>query len=166
MWAEGSDYQGTVSWRLEGPKGEIKTIGIPVAPRDGSRRDLLLFFNPVLPPSTGPYFLEKQELLVDSMKSLRETGTDELYMVLRRASGSIPRVDLVLKVPVEFGDIEFRPGTRSGSFGKGIEVMDVGELTREYGNLDGFRIHCWRGRDVPADTIFAADLHRKAKRPS
>jgi hypothetical protein len=162
MWAEGSDYQGRLSWKLEGPGGEIKTIGIPVTPRDSSRRDLLLFFNPVLPPSTGPYVLEKQEFLADSMKSLRETGMDELYMILRRAKGSVPRVDLVLKVPAEFGDIEFRPGTHADSVGKGIEVTDVDELDRKYGKVDGFRNHCWRGQNVPADKIFAADVHRKA----
>ena len=72
-------------------------------------RPLLLFFDPFLPARTGPYRLDFMDLLDDVLKSLRETGKDEIFLNVPNAQGRISKADLILHLPSSYGNVRMVP---------------------------------------------------------
>lgn len=135
-------------------------IPVPVRTTEvAGMRELLLFFNPVLQPGTGPYRLEVDWKVKDSMGPLLNEGKDELYLRPLRADGPVGRIDLVLQVPESYGSVGMKPSQRSRDVSRGGRPMTEEETT-EYGAAPGFRSLGWTGRDLDPDAIFAVDILR------
>jgi len=152
-------FLGQASWTLtDGQGGKVKTIPVPVR-RVGRKgiRELLLFFDPILRPKTGPYTMDFRWLVNESMAPLRDLGKDELFLDPTRAAGLIGRMDLVLKVPVSFGNLQMMQSGRPEASRQG-RPMTKGELS-SYEESDGtFNSYGWTGTNLEPDTLFAADV--------
>jgi hypothetical protein len=89
---------------------EISTTSIPVRSRHASsRREWLVFFDPVLPPNSGPFRIDVQYLVPGFLRPLKENGKDELTHYLRRAPGRRVNFDIILYAPASFRRIVMLP---------------------------------------------------------
>jgi predicted acylesterase/phospholipase RssA len=85
---------------------EVNTISIPMDfAGDALVREVLLCFDPLLTPTTGPYTLRCKSTFSDFLKPLRDTGQDQLGLILTRAESDIPIVEIILMYPRSFGKI-------------------------------------------------------------
>ncbi len=108
---DATSFEGTTFTALDVSKRKvINTIYIPVLLTTmPAPRPLLLFFDPFLPPESGPYRLDFKDLLADSLRSLREKGRDELFLRINNASGRVGRMDLVLFLPKDYPEVKMVP---------------------------------------------------------
>ena len=89
------------------PSSAKKLQAVPVNAAAVSVREMIAFFNPVLPPHSGPYRLVLDELVSGAMGPLSRGEEDNLFMGTHpRSSGAIERTELILHVPRNFGDLE------------------------------------------------------------
>ncbi|WP_213956960.1 patatin-like phospholipase family protein [Variovorax sp. dw_954] len=136
----------------------IDTIAIPMRTKDHfSSRDLCVFFDPPLPPNTGPYELEYVEYGSNFFEPLAKTGVDEIEYTPRRPGGNIDEVRLIAYVPEEF-DITMTPRGSRGS-ARQLERHECLDEAR----LPGMKGVGWVARDVPilppgAGESWAVDL--------
>jgi hypothetical protein len=134
------------TWQVTGPGNrEIAAMHLPaVDPRTAEGRYLLLFFNPVLLPNSGPYTLRFRDKVFGLMKGIQENGADELQWTTRRAGMPIEEIKLVLHTPdnVRCG-IE---GQAKGEYGG--RKMTNGELAA-FQTPHRFRSIGWIGKDIP-----------------
>jgi predicted phosphodiesterase len=159
--ADDDQFLGRVQWDVQDQNGtRVRTIAVPIRTKDRpGLRELLLWFDPVLQPGTGPYSLTCEWWVNNSMKPLQENGVDELYLDPLRADGPVGRIDLVLQFPVSFGAplLIQDPDGKSG----GGRAM-TGEELKQYGTPEGFAAVGWTGQNISEDRPFTIGL----KRPS
>ncbi len=105
---------------------EVSTFIIPVRARHAStRREWLVYFNPILAPHSGPYQLDVRYQSPQFVAPLRVSGRDELTFYLRRNPTDQVVVDFVLKVPVDYRSIEMRP-MNSITPGRAMTKAEIG----------------------------------------
>ena len=143
--AEGSKSRGMATVRIVGPdpgipitptlipmtkpNKNISALGID--PEKVTIRQLVVFFDPVLPARTGPYTLTLEEWVDNAMSPLQNKGEDNLFIERHiRASGTIDRTDLVLNVPKSFGEVQADPTEPNC-------VLMPDDMKEEYGVLGG-----------------------------
>jgi predicted acylesterase/phospholipase RssA len=126
----------------------IHTIHFPI-----NKREMLLFFTPNLPPRTGPYLFDFQDLVDGFFAQLRARGRDEYRFLPLRADGPIEQINLVLWVPSRLQDTRMVPKP-----GIGGRRMLPHELTGKYAPPPNYHALGWTGRNVPSDRAFAVDV--------
>jgi NTE family protein len=132
--------------KVWGPNDEpvahkLLPVKAPNRSDDGlSRRGIVIFFAPPLPPKSGPYTIRFQEQLVEGMGPLRETGNDENWFLQSRPSLSEYENELILYVPDEFPEIE-QAGAKESIPGTAMSAAELDENTPA-----GFRAYGWRGK--------------------
>jgi len=101
-----------------------------------------LFVIPATMIWTARYTLEVKEELADSMKPLRTTGRDELYLGLTRAANKIERVDFILLVPDEFGKVEMKKSSRWNTMAVGTRLDPAEMDAKDLPEAVGFKYAC------------------------
>jgi hypothetical protein len=169
LGSEGSEYLGRASWSVRSSTGDpVRAIEVPaMEAQQGAKqqfKSLLLFFDPILEPDdTISYTVEVKEELADSMKPLRTTGRDELYLSLTRAAHEIDRVELVLLAPDEFGQIEMRKSSRRNTLGPGSRLEKLSESRLP--PIERYKTLAWVGQNLPTKDggLFAVDVIKVSK---
>jgi hypothetical protein len=151
------DFAGDADWTVKFVDGPaIDTIAVPVTDaRAAGTRELLLYFDPVPKPGGPPVRVDFRWRVHNSVKPLR-SGPDELFINPTRAEGPIGRMDLVLQIPEQFGDVSIVPSSRPRASRDG-QLMTLDELA-EYEPPRGFKTIGWTGRNLAPDKLFAVDL--------
>jgi hypothetical protein len=151
------DFLGSASWCVRNSRSErVRTIDVPISDRDDrDSSELLLFFDPILRPGQDEYTLTVEEQVTDTMRPLRTSGRDQLFLIPTRAEGLIGRVELILIVPEGSGEIEMKPSSRIATFGGG-HPLDRAEIEVR----PGFRSFGWFWKDVPGRNTFAVDVFK------
>jgi NTE family protein len=127
---------------------------MPISSVVAGKRSFLLFFSPPLPPDAdgrAPYSLRVTDWVRDAMRPLRENGVDEVVLNNHRASGTIPRVDLVLFVPTSFEAVLVAHESKSAVPGRSMTQEEL----LAYSPPPGFKPLGWVGNDVPGGNSFA-----------
>lgn len=142
-------------YEVTGPSGaRIETIKLLLSDGSTKHRELLLCFNPILGPGSGPYqfrFVDQVEGFVGSLKN-REP--DDLAITVRRAYQPTRKIDLVLYAPRNF---PLRMSPKSGGH-PGRRMSDA-EISGYRQNAPwGFETYGWVGEDIPPGYRFGVDL--------
>ena len=130
-------------------------VGTIVVPMDSAtnnvEREVLLCFDPLLTPETGPYTVRCRSAFSDFLKPLRDTGQDEIGLFLTRAEIDAPVIDIVLAYPISFGRLMVNSETP-------YEVIQSAELETSYGDVapQEYTILGWRARNVRGFTLKVA----------
>ena len=181
MWAEGSDFQGDVSFSVRGSKqGEIDVISVPITvpdaryspsdPRHSYHKQLLLFFNPILKPGgEEEYTLEVYEKIKTSLEPLPRQGKDDLFIVPTRSLTPVRHLSIVVLTPRSFGEIEMRQGGRDTTKADG-RLMSAQEIGAELSGLSRFKqredydAYGWHVSDAPNGCFFRGRFNEEAER--
>jgi 3',5'-cyclic AMP phosphodiesterase CpdA len=157
LYESEGDFLGKATWCVRNSLGEtIRTIDVPISDQDGSKSlELLLFFDPILRPGPDEYTLMIEEQVTDTMRPLRTSGSDELFLVPTRAEGLIERVELIISVPESFGQVEMKPSSKIATVGGG-RLMESSEV--EQPKLGFHRAYGWLWETVPGRNTFAVEL--------
>jgi predicted acylesterase/phospholipase RssA len=113
-------------------------------------RELLVFFDPVLPANSGPYTMDFQDLIDGFLSGLKDTGRDDLIFFPGPCAGPIKAIDLVLWLPKSFPAMNW-----ISKDGRGRK-MTTGELAN-YSAPPYFRAEGWCGTDLEP-IAFGVDL--------
>src|SRR5262249_49511202 len=147
-------------WEVFGPQNDpIQTFHLPALDSvKVKKRFLLLFFKPVLPPKSGPYTLVVRDRVDGLMRSLRDSGSDDLQWTTGRAATNIHKVALILHVPDNF-KVSMSPKLQGAAAGR---RMTPGELA-SYPRSAGFHSYGWIGTNIDPDVLapsgtFGADI--------
>jgi len=150
----------TATYKVMGPDGPITCIAIPMstelAPRD---RDLCIFFDPPLPPQTGPYHVSFTEFGENLFQPLITDKRDEIGYCPRRPGGLIDELHLIAYVPANYG-LEIKP--------RGVAKTQRALLEHECADTSrypGLVAMGWCASDVDAaatpEDLWALDLFSK-----
>jgi TIR domain len=146
-------------WRMvdESRNKEIKCLYLPMQDGDvKTTRELLMFFDPILPPNSGPYSLLMTDYVENLTKPLLETGRDEVVFLPRRALGNVGQINLIFHYPRRYR-VEFR--NQSGGQ-EGAPMSQLELLPYRRSAPDGFETIGWKGVNLKPDTPFGADVFR------
>ena len=92
------------------PSTSQKLKVIPVNAALAPIREMVAYFNPVLPPHSGPYRLVLDEWVESAMGPLSRGEPDNLFMGSHlRSAGPVGRAELILHLPRSFGRLEILP---------------------------------------------------------
>jgi predicted acylesterase/phospholipase RssA len=149
-------FLGKTKWTVrDAANNIIESIDVPSRnPNFPGERELLLFFNPVMKPNSGPYSLLFQDEAMLLMEPLLNKKRDELAFYPRRAFGKIDRIDLLLHVPDRLKNaiqMESKGGAVPG------RPMTKGELA-DYSVPFGFHTLGWTGENITVEDNFGVNL--------
>lgn len=130
---------------------QANAIPMPISTVVAGKREFLLFLSPPLSQDADrtPYSLRVTDWVRDAMGPLRDDGVDEIVLNNNRATGTIPRVDLVLFLPIAF---EAELSVHEASSVPGRPMTEEEKLA--YPPPPGFRSLGWIGNDVPGGSGF------------
>lgn len=140
--------------------GDAVAFALVPLPGDASaEREYLLFFRePILPGDPrSPVTLRVRDTVSEALRLLGE-GRDELLTRASRADGPIGRVEIVVHLPEELGDVVLAAAGESG----GVR-MTSSELV-PYAAPAGFFTLGWKGERVPPNTLFGCNLVKRSRR--
>lgn len=126
---------------------KVETIVVPMeTSTDQMVREVLLCFDPVLTPQTGPYTLSCKSWFSDFVKPLRDSGRDQIGLFMTRAEGAIPQLDIVLLYPKTFGHIKVTEASCA------YQEIPVAELAAAHSAVapQDFILAGWRARNTPS----------------
>jgi DNA-binding winged helix-turn-helix (wHTH) protein len=158
---ESLDSMTTPTCSLVNLKSGKMITTIPIPMRSSSNSELwewLVFFDPVLPPQSGPYRLVFQHHVPGFMKPLKDTGRDELSFTLRRVAptATSTQVDFILVFPSSYPAIRMQR-QKPGSSGR---KMTEHELLRYEPPPPNFQSIGWTAKRLSKNGIYAVGLYR------
>jgi predicted acylesterase/phospholipase RssA len=125
----------------------IELVSLPMNKTPAQKeKSLLLYFLPHLPSNSGPYTLKCTELVLDLMKPLLEKNEDFLSINPLRAAGNIERLEIILCLPKEFGEVHMTCNITDQK----SRPMNAGELSLVT-ILNGFKAIGWVVEHMPPD---------------
>lgn len=129
---------------------------VPITDGAAEEREYLLFFrDPIVPgDARAPVTLRVRDTVSEALCLMRE-GSDELLTRASRADGPIGRVEIIVHLPEELGDIVIAAAPGSGG-----ARMAPAELMR-YAAPAGFMTLGWKGDHVPPNTLFGCNLVKR-----
>lgn len=158
-------FLGRASWSVQDKNGEEReTVMLPIVdPQKPSKRELLLFFDPVIREDApaAPFTVTFQDLVLNSMGPLNEKeGRDSLSLTVTRAAGDSGRIDLILLAPSSFPKLEMSASAlKDGSPGPQGRPMESRDLNR-IDKPPGFIALGWTGTSPRALLPFGVDFRK------
>ncbi|HEV2579042.1 MAG TPA: patatin-like phospholipase family protein [Acidobacteriaceae bacterium] len=157
--SEGKSAFRRSSWHLfEQQTGHL--IGVSFVPildsQTSADREVLAYFEVVLPKNSGPYTLVIKDSVKGLLKSFKKKKSEEFRMQPSRTNQSIDEISIALHVPdtTQYQNLKFvpLPGASPGGPMPPVELR-----TFELQAPPGFRTVGWKGVNVPAGYTFGPD---------
>ena len=151
------------SWVLSDDAGN--KIGVTYVPilddTTPTKREVLAYFDTVLPKNSGPYTLTIKDLVRDLCKPLREEKKDPQLVQLWRSNRPAGEVHIVVYLPEKvFKGSHWTEVTKSGlDPGKAMMPNELTPYEARNSADYNFKVQGWKGSNVAPNQEFGAELH-------
>jgi predicted acylesterase/phospholipase RssA len=142
-------------WMIDEKGNKISCLYLPMRDDDTAQsRELLMFFDPILKPNSGPYLFSVRDEVEELMVPLMKNKSDEMVFTPQRAVGPVGQINLVVHYP---------PGPKIAFVPKadgqpGVPLL--GAALAEYRKRAplGYNTVGWSGTVLDPSLPFGADL--------
>jgi len=146
--------------KLLGPDGAlIPTDYLPIVdPATPEKREIILFFDRILPANSGPYTLKIQDIVTGLMGDLFRDRRDVLFIRTERTKQPIDNVKTVLHVPEQFKTLRMVSASDLNERQVAGREMTPQELADFDGPGPGWITVGWTGQNAPPTEFFGPSL--------